>query len=65
MCYATSSSVTSHCKSYSSSGSTGYGIACFNKGTTGTIKWYFYRSSYCAYAYACNSNSKCVKVKKC
>jgi len=53
LCYASSSSkATSYCKNYASSGSTGYGQACFNSATN----WVFYRSSACAYAYATGSH---------
>jgi len=53
MCYAAnSSSASSYCKNYANSGSTGYGVACFNSATN----WVFYRSGHCAYAYATGSH---------
>jgi len=53
MCYASSSSsASSYCKNYASSGSTGYGQACFNSATN----WVYYRSGACAYAYAKGSH---------
>lgn len=62
LCYSgNSSSASSACGNYSSSTDTGFGSACFYSSSS----WSFFRSSLCAYAYACNSNGNCIEKYQC
>ncbi|MBR3198658.1 MAG: BspA family leucine-rich repeat surface protein, partial [Bacilli bacterium] len=62
LCYAESSGgSTTGCKNYSSSGTTGYGSACFNSATS----WTYYRSSGCTYAYAKAANGASASKYQC
>ena len=61
LCYSGSSSPTSHCVNYSSSGETGYGCGVFSSSTS----WQFYRGSSCAYAQATSNYSKSAEKIHC